>query len=32
VDRNEVDPIHLDAPYYIYPAGELAAETFRVVG
>jgi non-homologous end joining protein Ku len=28
VDRNEVDPIYLDAPYYIYPNGELAAETF----
>jgi DNA end-binding protein Ku len=32
VDRNEVDPIYLDAPYYIYPNGELAAETFRVIG
>jgi hypothetical protein len=28
VDRNEVDPIYIDAPYYIYPNGELAAETF----
>lgn len=32
VDRDTVDPIYLDAPYYVYPDGELAAETFRVVG
>lgn len=32
VDRDEVNPIYLDAPYYIYPDGELAAETFRVIG
>jgi DNA end-binding protein Ku len=32
VDRDQVDPIYLDAPYYIYPDGELAAETFRVIG
>jgi DNA end-binding protein Ku len=32
VDRDEVDPIYLDAPYYVYPDGELAAETFRVIG
>jgi DNA end-binding protein Ku len=32
VDRDEVDPIYLDTPYYIYPDGELAAETFRVIG
>ena len=32
MDRNEVDPIYLDAPYYIYPDGELAAEPFRVIG
>ena len=32
VDREEVDPIYLDAPYYIYPDGELAAETFGVIG
>jgi DNA end-binding protein Ku len=32
VDRDAVDPIFLDAPYYVYPDGELAAETFRVIG
>jgi DNA end-binding protein Ku len=32
VDRDEVDPIYLDAPYYIYLDGELAAETFRLIG
>jgi DNA end-binding protein Ku len=32
VDRDEVDPIYLDTPYYVYPDGEIAAETFRVIG
>jgi len=32
VDRDEVDPIYLDTPYWIHPDGELAAETFRVIG
>jgi non-homologous end joining protein Ku len=32
VDRDEVDPIYLDTPYYIYPDGELTAQTFRVIG
>ena len=32
VDRDEVDPVYLDTPYYVYPDGELAAETFRVIG
>jgi DNA end-binding protein Ku len=32
VSRDEVDPLYLDTPYYIYPEGELAAETFRVIG
>ena len=32
VSREEVDPLYLDSPYYIYPEGELAAETFRVIG
>ena len=31
VDRDEVDPVYLDSPYYVYPDGELAAETFRVI-
>src|SRR6266851_5449146 len=29
-DRDKVDPIYLDAPYYIYR--DLATETFRVIG
>jgi DNA end-binding protein Ku len=32
VDRDKVDPLYLDTPYYVYPDGELAAETFRVIG
>ena len=32
VDRDDVDPIYLDTPYYVHPDGELAAETFRVIG
>src|ERR1700730_8069755 len=32
VDGDAVDPIYLDTPYYVYPDGELAAETFRVIG
>lgn len=32
VDRAEVDPVYIDAPYYIYPDGELADEAFRVIG
>ncbi len=32
VSREEVDPLYLDTPYYVYPEGELAAETFRVIG
>ena len=32
VDRDEVDPVFLDTAYYVYPDGNLAAETFRVIG
>jgi DNA end-binding protein Ku len=32
VSRDEVDPLYLDTPYYIYPDGEIASETFRVIG
>ena len=32
VSRDEVDPLYLDTPYYIYPDGEIATETFRVIG
>ncbi len=31
VSRDQVDPLYLDAPYYIYPDGEIATETFRVI-
>jgi len=32
VDRSAVDPVYLDAPYYVYPDGAIATETFRVIG
>jgi DNA end-binding protein Ku len=32
VKRDEVDPLYLDAPYYVYPDGKIAIETFRVIG
>jgi DNA end-binding protein Ku len=32
VDSAAIDPIYLDTPYYVYPDGELAAETFRIIG
>jgi DNA end-binding protein Ku len=32
VSREEVDPVYLDTPYYLYPDGKLAAETFGVIG
>jgi DNA end-binding protein Ku len=32
VDRDDVDPVYLDAPYYVHPDGELADEAFRVIG
>jgi DNA end-binding protein Ku len=31
VDAQEVDPIYLDAPYYLAPDGAVAEETFRVI-
>jgi DNA end-binding protein Ku len=31
VDRDEIDPIYLDTPYYLAPDGPAADETFRVV-
>jgi DNA end-binding protein Ku len=31
VDRDEIDPIYLDSPYYMAPDGPAADETFRVV-
>lgn len=32
VDRDEVDPVYLDAPYYVYPDGKIAVEAFQVIG
>jgi DNA end-binding protein Ku len=32
VSRDEVDPLYLDTPYFVYPDGEIATETFRVIG
>jgi DNA end-binding protein Ku len=32
VDRGEVDPVYLDAPYYVYPDGKIAVEAFQVIG
>ncbi len=31
VDAKDVDPIYLDAPYYLAPDGAVAEETFRVI-
>ncbi|HEX3210410.1 MAG TPA: Ku protein [Geminicoccaceae bacterium] len=31
VDAQDVDPIYLDAPYYLAPDGAVAEETFRVI-
>jgi DNA end-binding protein Ku len=31
VDADDVDPIYLDAPYYLAPDGAVAEETFRVI-
>ena len=31
MDAAEVDPIYLDAPYYLAPDGAVAEETFRVI-
>jgi DNA end-binding protein Ku len=32
VEHDEVDPVYIDTPYYVYPDGELAAEAFQVIG
>jgi DNA end-binding protein Ku len=32
VPRAEVDPVYFSTPYYVYPDGGMALETFRVVG
>ena len=30
--RAEVDPVYFSTPYYVYPDGPIAEETFRVIG
>jgi DNA end-binding protein Ku len=30
--RAEVDPVYFSTPYYVYPDGPIAVETFRVIG
>jgi DNA end-binding protein Ku len=32
VKRDEIDPLYLDAPYFVYPDGKIALETFGVIG
>jgi non-homologous end joining protein Ku len=32
VPRSEVDPVYFSTPYYVYPDGLSAIETFRVIG
>jgi DNA end-binding protein Ku len=32
VDRDTVDPLYVDTSYFVYPDGEIAAETFAVIG
>src|SRR5271156_3404373 len=31
VPRAEVDPVYFSMPYYVYPDGPIAVETFRVI-
>jgi DNA end-binding protein Ku len=32
VERDAIDPLFLDTPYFVYPDGKIAVETFRVIG
>jgi DNA end-binding protein Ku len=32
VTRDDIDPLYLDAPYFVYPDGKIAVETFGVIG
>jgi DNA end-binding protein Ku len=32
VPRAEIDPVYFSTPYYVYPDGGMALETFRVIG
>jgi DNA end-binding protein Ku len=31
VDEKEIDPVFVNAPYYVAPEGKIATETFRVI-
>jgi DNA end-binding protein Ku len=32
VKKDDIDPLYLDTPYYVYPDGKIAIETFHVIG
>ena len=32
VPRGDIDPVYVDAPYYLYPDGPIAVEALRVIG
>jgi hypothetical protein len=32
VPGGDIDPVHFDSPYYVYPDGPIAVEALRVVG
>jgi len=32
VPRAEIDPVYFNAPYYVYPDGQIATEAFGVIG
>lgn len=32
VERGSIDSLFLDTPYFVYPDGKIAVETFRVIG
>jgi DNA end-binding protein Ku len=32
VPRADIDPVYFNSPYYVYPDGPIAVETFRVIG
>ena len=31
VPATDIDPLFFDSPYYLYPSGKTAAETFKVI-
>ena len=32
VPRADIDPVYFNSPYYVYPDGPIAVETFGVIG